>query len=78
MARQQKGTAKQQQAVDAWNRSNPVGTECTVRLDSGLVKLTKTRSEAYMLGGHTAVIFLDGISGAYLLERVNRFEPVEA
>ena len=39
--------------------------------DLGLVKLrTRTRSEAQVLSGHSAVIWLDGVRGCYLLDRV--------
>jgi len=64
--------------VENWNLKHPVGTEVTVELDSGEIRATKSRSKAQMLGaepsrndpGHTAVIFLEGISGCYLLSRV--------
>lgn len=57
-------------AVRDWNDQYPVGTPCTVEMDSGEIRATKTRSSAWMLSGHTAVVMLDGISGAYLLSRV--------
>lgn len=57
-------------AVERWNRTVPVGTPVKVHLDDGSLKATKTQSEAWMLGGHSAVIMLDGISGAYSLARV--------
>lgn len=72
-------TAEQLTAQCArWNAANPVGTAVTVRMDSGELRETTTRSEAQILGaepskgyiGHTAVIWLDGISGCYLLDRV--------
>jgi hypothetical protein len=66
-----------QQAIERWNKKYPVGTPVTVRLDDGSVNETKTRSAAYVLSGHTAVIFVDGISGCYLLSRVAAVE-VEA
>lgn len=60
-----------------WNQDHKPGIEVIVTKDFGEPSVTtKTRSEAYMLGasgdypGHTAVILLDGISGAYSLERV--------
>ena len=64
--------------VENWNLKYPVGTEVTVELDSGEIQATRTRSAAQMLGavaskndpGHTAVIWLEGISGCYLLSRV--------
>jgi len=68
----------QLRAVKNWNESHPIGTEVSVEMDSGELRETKTRSAAQMLGaepsrgdlGHTAVIFLEGISGCYLLSRV--------
>jgi len=78
MSIKQKLINAQLAAVAAWNEKHPVGTEVTVELDSGEIRATTTRSAAQMLGaepsknnpGHTAVIFLDGISGCYLLSRV--------
>lgn len=59
-----------QRELDEWNKANPIGTKVTVRLDSGVPFETKTKREAYLLGGHTKVVFVDGISGAYALNRV--------
>jgi len=56
--------------VDAWNMRFPVGTEVSLEKDSGEVVITKTRSNAELLSGHSAVIWLEGISGCYLLDRV--------
>ena len=55
-----------------WNAANPVGTPVNVRMDCGEIRETVTRTGAQILSGHTAVIWLDGISGAYLLSRVTR------
>ncbi len=60
----------QELQVENWNLKHPVGTEVTVELDSGEIRATKTRSKAQMLSGHTAVIWLEGITGCYLLSRV--------
>jgi hypothetical protein len=50
-----------------------------VRLDSGEVRETRTRSTAMLLSGHTAVIWLEGIAGCYALECVTAIdEAVEA
>lgn len=57
-------------AVQGWNRIVAVGSPVDVVMDDGAIKETKTQSEAWMLGGHTAVIMLEGISGAYSLARV--------
>ena len=57
-------------SVAEWNDRYPIGTECTVEMDSGEIRLTKTRSSAWMLSGHTAVVMIEGISGGYPLSRV--------
>lgn len=62
--------ADPQAAVDDWNRAHQVGIEVEYRLDDGAVKQTRTRSEAWVLSGHTAVIMLDGVAGCYALHRV--------
>ncbi len=59
---------KQQALVDAW--THPEGTAVTVTLDDGSTWETTTRSAPWLLGGHTAVIMLEGKSGGYALERV--------
>ncbi|EKE70870.1 hypothetical protein [Oceanibaculum indicum] len=59
-----------QTACDIWNRHYPVGTPVTATKDKGEKVETVTRSAAEVMGGHTAVIWLEGISGAYLLSRV--------
>ncbi len=61
---------EQEQAVELWNLKHPVGAEVTVEMDSGEIRATTTRSKAFMLSGHTAVIAVEGISGAYLLSRI--------
>ena len=73
MPMKRKSAAAQQRQVDAW--THPIGTPVAVRRDSGTVLETVTTSPAWLLGGHTAVIMVDGISGAYLLERVRVREP---
>jgi hypothetical protein len=59
-----------QKDCDAWNAKHPVGTAVSVRRDTGEVQEAKTKSPAEMLSGHTAVIWLEGISGCYMLDRV--------
>lgn len=55
---------------DRWNGQNVKGVPVYYRKDDGRDVPTATRSEAYVLSGHTAVIFVDGISGCVALERV--------
>lgn len=62
-----------QEQVDAWNAgNNPVGCKVFLRKDDGSIFETVTRSEAEVLSGHTAVIWLKGVVGCYMLDRVTR------
>lgn len=56
--------------VENFNLKNPIGTEVSVRKDSGAIHIGNTRSEAYIGESGYPVIFVDGISGCYLLDRV--------
>lgn len=58
-----------QAEVAAWNLRNPPGTPVLVTKDDGTEFLTRTRSEAEVLGGHTAVVWLDGLRGCFVLHR---------
>ena len=62
---------KMQAECDKFNAANPVGSEVFVKLD-GVDEpyKTKTKSEAQILSGHSAVIWLENVSGCYLLDRV--------
>jgi len=62
---------------EQWNRTHPVGSRVDVRLDSGEVRETVTRSAAEVLSGHSAVIWLKGITGCYLLDRVRAVDESE-
>jgi hypothetical protein len=63
-------------AVQAWNRCNRVGDHVEVTLDDGTTKQTETRSQAWVMGGHSAMVMLEGVSGAYALHRVRPVNPV--
>lgn len=56
--------------VENWNLKHPIGTAVVVLLDSGERGATVTTGEAYVLGGHSAVVGIAGVSGCYLLDRV--------
>lgn len=58
-----------QQQVDSWNAMVPVGTPVNVRMDDGSIRQLKTTSKAWLMGGHSAVILLDGIYGGFSLAR---------
>lgn len=57
--------------VRDWNEKHAVGIAVHVRTDDGSVVASKTRSEAWLLGGHTAVILVEGFTGAMMLSRVS-------
>lgn len=59
-----------QAAVDAWNARHPVGTPVTLRKDGGEIVEGVTTCAAYVLSGHSAVIFVSGVRGCYALDRV--------
>ena len=61
-----------QEQCDKFNEKYSRGTKGWIHLDSGERKPTHTISEAQVLSGHSAVIWVKGISGCYLLDR---FEP---
>lgn len=68
-----------QAGCDAFNKLHPVGTEVTVKLDFVDEPFrTKTRSTAQILSGHSAVIWLENVSGCYLLDRVTAVKGVAA
>lgn len=74
---------KQLAMATKWNQEHKPGTDVIVTKDFGEPSVTtKTRSNAFMLGangdylGHTAVILLDGVSGAYSLDRVKPAQEV--
>jgi hypothetical protein len=57
--------------VENWNLKHPVGTAVTLRKDSGDVVDTQTRGAAEVSASGHAVIWLEGVSGYYLLDRVS-------
>lgn len=68
--RKMPGLAELVQSVDDWNAQHPIGTAVTVTDDFGKTSESKTRSAAWVMGGHSAMILLEGVSGGYMLERV--------
>lgn len=59
-----------QRKCDDWNAVHGLGCKVQLTKDSGEVVVTNTRSQAQVLSGHSAVIWLDGVSGCYALDRV--------
>ena len=65
-------TKKMQAECDAFNATNPIGSDVFVKLDGVDEPFrTRTRSDAQILSGHSAVIWLETVSGCYLLDRVH-------
>lgn len=60
--------------VHLWNRTYPVGMPVEVTRDNGEKFLTFTRERAEVAASGHAVIWVEGISGYYLLSRVRAIE----
>jgi hypothetical protein len=67
-------TAKQlEKQINAWNAKYPIGTPVMrYKLIEPLREgnETKTRSEAWIMGGHSAMVMVEGVSGGVRLESV--------
>lgn len=63
------------QIVELWNQAHPPGTPVVVTRDNGTEVQTRTRSQAELLGGHTPVVWLLGLTGCHALERVRVSDP---
>lgn len=70
--RKKKSAIEMTRQCVAWNNATPMGSDVIVTKDSGEEVRTKTRGEAYVCESGYPVIFLEGISGYYLLDRVRR------
>lgn len=57
-----------------WNAAHTVGCDVVVARDNGEQHRGKTRSEAYVSNSGDPVIFVTGITGYYLLDRVTPFD----
>jgi hypothetical protein len=71
MPRYKAPTIKQlQKAVDKWNSANPVGTLVSYEsiIGEGETHRGASTSEAEILSGHSAVVWLAGKSGCVCLE----------
>ncbi len=64
-------SVKAKELCERWNKLHPEGSAVTVTKDDGSKLKTVTRSAAWVLGGHTPVILVVGISGGYSLTRVS-------
>jgi hypothetical protein len=57
-------------SIEGFNHAVKIGDAVTYRNDFGQLTTTRTRSEAQLLSGHTAVVWIEGRSGCVALERV--------
>lgn len=64
-------SAQMEKEVAAFNAKIKPGDEVSVILDLGDVATDKTTCEAYILNGHTPVVFLEQ-KGMYALDRVRK------
>ena len=62
--------ASAKRSATTWNREVSVGAPVAYRKDDGSTVDTHTRSPAEVLGGHTAVIWLENVRGCVALDRV--------
>jgi hypothetical protein len=56
-----------------WNSLHPIGTDVIrYKLINPLSEgnKTKTRSEAWVMGGHSIVVLVEGVAGGVLLESI--------
>lgn len=70
MSRPKKSVADLQRECTRFNERCPIGTEVTVRLDSGAGVHTTTKTYAQVLGDHSVVVWVEGGRGCYPVERV--------
>jgi hypothetical protein len=61
---------KAQAEVDAWNRQHQPGALVYLTKDDGTMHETRTTTNAQLLGGHSAVVWLFGFPGCWALHRV--------
>ncbi len=62
--------AEMSRQVELFNHGVNIGDFVTYRTDAGALMSTRTRSAAYILSGHTPVVFVEGLAGCVLLDRV--------
>ena len=63
--------AKLQQKVDAFNSQFSIGETVNVKNDDGSIVRDIIRHPATIMGGHTAMAWLES-KGSYILERVSK------
>ncbi len=62
------------QQVTSWNARYPVGSSVSYRSRSKLIG-TKTTSEAWLMGGHSVVVLLEGVTGGVSINHLKPGNP---
>lgn len=72
-----RSTISAEALANKWNQRFPVGTKCRywTGLREGLGKVSFTRTQAQVLGGHTAVVWLKDQVGCVALSHVEPLPP---
>lgn len=67
-----RSTISQNGLAAKWNKTFPVGTRVRywTGVREGVGKVSTTKTEADLLGGHTAVVWIEGESGCVALSHV--------
>jgi len=72
------GQTRVQQNADAeaahWNNQHSSSVPVIYRKDDNSTVRARTRTRACVIGGHTAVVWLEGITGCVALSRVTARE----
>lgn len=70
--RRQRSLAELDAEVLRWNAQHKTGTEVIYHpvIGEKAGKRTRTRSAAFVLSGHTACVFVEGVSGCVALEAI--------
>jgi hypothetical protein len=63
--------------VESWNNRVRVGDPVIYRDEFGKEHKSRTRSEAGVLSGHTAVVWIEGRAGCVALDRVRAVVEAE-
>lgn len=71
-----KNSLKEAAAVKRWNENHFIGERVSVLVDDRSTIQTITKSDAWLMRGHSAMILVDGIVGAYSLGRVKPLKPI--
>lgn len=71
------GMSKAQQ-VESWNYEHPIGSKVVVTRDNGETLETTVKHEAQLLGGHSPVAWVHGISGCYDIGRITSYGGLQA